>query len=60
MTFELAVRFLTDYLNGDKYFKTYRDDHNLDRTRAQMKLYESMEIQFDKMLQTVKEIVAQN
>ncbi len=60
MTYELAVRFLTDYLNGDTYFKTYRDNHNLDRTRAQMKLYESMEAQLDKMLKTVNEIVAQN
>ncbi|MBE6647916.1 MAG: aminoglycoside phosphotransferase family protein [Ruminococcaceae bacterium] len=57
MTYELAVRFLTDYLNGDTYFKTYRDYHNLDRTRAQIKLFESIESQLDNMLQTVERII---
>ncbi len=46
---ELGVRFLTDYLEGDVYFKTDRDNHNLDRCRTQFKLMESMEAQFDKM-----------
>ena len=58
MTYELAIRFLTDYLNGDIYFKTTRENHNLDRTRAQIKLFESMEEQLPKMLSTVKEISA--
>ena len=35
---ELAMRFLTDYLNGDKYFKTSYPDHNLVRARTQLKL----------------------
>ena len=35
---ELGMRFLTDYLNGDKYFKVLYDSHNLDRTRTQLKL----------------------
>lgn len=60
ITFELAIRFLTDYLNGDTYFKIFRDDHNLDRARAQMKLLESMEKQLPKMLTTVKNILASN
>ena len=34
MTLECGVRFLTDYLNGDTYFKIHRPDHNLDRCRA--------------------------
>ena len=38
MTCELALRFLTDYINGDEYFKVNSPDHNLIRARAQMKL----------------------
>lgn len=45
LTLELAVRFLTDYLEGDVYFKTMRPGHNLDRSRAQLKLLSSMEEQ---------------
>jgi len=43
MTFECGIRFLTDYLNGDTYFKTHRDGHNLDRCRTQFKLVADME-----------------
>ena len=39
MTCELALRFLTDYINGDEYFKINSPDHNLVRARAQMKLH---------------------
>lgn len=35
---ELALRFLTDYLQGDRYFKIARPDHNLDRTRVMLAL----------------------
>jgi len=38
MTYECGIRFLTDYLNGDTYFKIHREHHNLDRTRNQFKL----------------------
>ena len=38
MTFECGMRFLTDYLNGDTYFKIHRENHNLDRARNQFKL----------------------
>lgn len=38
MTYESGVRFLTDYLNGDTYFKIHREHHNLDRARNQFKL----------------------
>lgn len=38
MTVELAVRFLTDYLNGDVYFKTKYPGHNVDRARNQIAL----------------------
>ena len=37
-----AVRFFADYLNGDTYYKTAYADHNLVRTRAQVKLFESV------------------
>ncbi|MBU0616248.1 MAG: aminoglycoside phosphotransferase family protein [Planctomycetes bacterium] len=43
ITLEQAVRFLTDFLVGDKYYKTHRPRHNLDRCRAQFKLVESIE-----------------
>ncbi len=53
MTFECGIRFLTDYLNGDVYFKIHREDHNLDRCRTQFKLVQDMEEKMDLM----KEIV---
>ena len=37
MTYECGIRFLTDYLNGDTYFKIHREHHNLDRARNQFK-----------------------
>ena len=43
ITLENAVRFLTDYLNGDTYYHIERPDHNLDRTRTQMALVREME-----------------
>ena len=43
ITFELAVRFLSDYLDGDRYFKTARPGHNLDRARTQIALARSLE-----------------
>ena len=43
ITFIVALRFLTDYLNGDTYFRVDRPDHNLIRARNQMRLIEEME-----------------
>jgi aminoglycoside phosphotransferase (APT) family kinase protein len=54
ITFELGVRFLTDHLAGDTYFKVHREGHNLDRCRTQFKLVESIERQEDKMNQLVR------
>ena len=45
ITFEIGIRFLTDYLSGDTYFKVHRPGHNLDRCRTQFKLLESIEKQ---------------
>ncbi len=49
ITFEIGLRFLTDYLQGDVYFKTDREGHNIDRCRKQFKMVESMERQSDAM-----------
>ena len=49
MTFECGMRFLTDYLQGDTYFKTAYPEHNLVRARTQFRLVEEMEQQFDRM-----------
>jgi hypothetical protein len=43
ITFEIAIRFLTDYFNGDTYFKVHRPGHNLDRARAQFTLVAALE-----------------
>ncbi len=56
ITFEIGLRFLTDYLEGDIYFKTHRDNHNLDRCRVQFKMVESIESNYDKMQDIVKEV----
>ncbi len=49
MTFECGIRFLTDYLEGDVYFRTNREDQNLDRTRTQFKLIADYEDKWDDM-----------
>lgn len=56
ITFEIGIRFLTDYLEGDTYFKVHRDSHNLDRCRTQFKLLESIEQQEDRMDRLVRSI----
>ena len=48
-TFETGIRFLTDYLSGDTYFRIHRPGHNLDRCRTQFKLVESIERQENAM-----------
>jgi len=54
MAFENGIRFLTDYLSGDVYFKTSRPDHNLDRCRTQFKLVADMEREMDSMVEIIK------
>ena len=54
MTLECGMRFLADYLNGDKYFKVHREGHNLDRARTQFKLVRSMEENWDAMMEIVR------
>ena len=57
LTCELAMRFLTDYLDGDVYFKTRYPGHNLVRTRAQMQLLRKMEDKYDAMCAFVASLV---
>ena len=58
MTLEVAVRFLTDYLNGDVYFKTAYSEHNLVRAHTQMKLVWDMEQKWAQMQAIVAEEAA--
>jgi Ser/Thr protein kinase RdoA (MazF antagonist) len=56
ITFEIGIRFLTDFLAGDSYFKVHREGHNLDRCRTQFKLVESIEQQetaMNKLVETI-------
>ena len=54
MTLECGIRFLTDYLQGDTYFKTAYPEHNLVRARTQFRLVDEMEQQFGKMQEIVQ------
>jgi Ser/Thr protein kinase RdoA (MazF antagonist) len=54
MTLECGIRFLTDYLEGDVYFRTHRENHNLDRCRTQFKLVQEMEENYQEMMQTIE------
>lgn len=56
MTLECGIRFLTDFLEGDVYFKTHRDGHNLDRCRSQFKLVTSIEEQMNEMKRQLETI----
>jgi hypothetical protein len=56
ITFEIGIRFLTDFLAGDTYFKVHREGHNLDRWRTQLKLVESIERQEEAMNRLVESI----
>ena len=56
MTFECGMRFLTDYLNGDTYFRTAYPEHNLVRARNQFALVKDMEDKMDEMEEIIKSI----
>jgi len=56
ITFETGIRFLTDFLAGDIYFKVHRAGHNLDRCRAQFKLVESIAEQEEAMNKLVQQV----
>ena len=54
MTLECGMRFLTDYLEGDTYFKIHRKGHNLDRARCQFALVTDMERKWSEMERIVQ------
>jgi len=58
ITFEQFIRFLTDYLAGDTYYKISRGEHNLDRSRTQMKLVESIIEREETMTSLVEKALA--
>lgn len=55
MTMECGMRFLTDYLQGDTYFRIHRPNHNLDRCRTQIALVKDMENKWAEMKEIIKE-----
>lgn len=56
LTYMQTVRFLTDYLNGDTYYKVKHPEHNLQRTKAQLKLLHSIEDSYTKMLEFISHL----
>ena len=57
MTFECGMRFLTDYLQGDTYFRVHREGQNLDRCRTQFKLVADMENKWDTMNEIINKYI---
>jgi Phosphotransferase enzyme family len=56
ITYTIAVRFLTDFIDGDNYFKIHHELHNLQRARAQLKLVMSMEEQYENMKRIISKL----
>lgn len=56
ITYEQVLRFLMDYIDGDNYYKVKSPEHNLVRARAQYKLLQSMEEQYEAMQNAIKEL----
>ncbi len=59
MTLECGIRFLTDYLNGDVYFRIAHPEHNLDRCRTQFALVEDIEKKYDELMALTQAICSQ-
>ncbi|HOI47232.1 MAG TPA: aminoglycoside phosphotransferase family protein [Bacilli bacterium] len=55
ITLECGMRFLTDHIDGDKYFGIKYPNHNLDRARTQFKMVEEMEKKYEDMIHIVKD-----
>ena len=56
ITYTIALRFLTDHLDGDNYFKIHHENHNLQRAKAQFKLVKSIEEQYPVMQEIIREL----
>lgn len=54
MTYECGIRFLSDFLLGDTYFKIHRENQNLDRAKTQFRLVADMEAKWDTMAEIVR------
>ena len=57
LTYETGIRFLSDYLDGDVYFRVAHPNHNLDRARNQFKLVRDMEEKMDEMKAIVEKYI---
>ena len=57
ITYIIAVRFLTDFIDGDNYFKIHHELHNLQRARAQLRLMMSMEEQSGEMEKIIGKLI---
>lgn len=57
LTYECGIRFLTDYLQGDTYFRTHRPGQNLDRARNQFALVHSLEKQEHAFMDRIRTLV---
>ena len=56
ITYTIALRFLTDFIDGDHYFKIHHELHNLQRARAQLQLMKSMEGQYEEMKRIIRKL----
>jgi len=56
ITYTIGLRFLTDYIDGDNYFKIHHENHNLERAKAQIKLLMSMEEQYGDMIKIITDL----
>jgi hypothetical protein len=56
MTFIIGLRFLTDHIDGDRYYRIHHPGHNLQRAKAQFRLLENMEKHYDEMALIVTKI----
>lgn len=54
LPYTIGIRFLTDYLSGDQYFRTHYDNHNLIRCRTQLKLLQSINDQENEMNKVIE------
>jgi hypothetical protein len=57
MTYLIGLRDLTDYIDGDHYYRINHPNHNLQRARSQFRLLETIEEKFDQMKRIISEIV---
>ena len=57
MTFVMGLRFLTDYIMGDVYYKIHKPNHNILRSRAQFRLIEDFEMKLETMKSIISDII---